>query len=355
MKKKILLILLISLLFITKAYAKTYNNTQVIFDEKVNIEEDINSSSLILGSNVNIDSKIDGVGIILGNDVNLDLKSDYLVTFGNTITFDGKTRDAIIFGNKVILNESSTIGRDIYIFASNVSISGSINRNIEVYAQDVYIKDAQISGNVKLRASNIDIERNAAIIGELSYNDDAEVNISDVATIGSKKAVTIKKDKKNEFIEKLKSSFISLINIILVFAILLYLFPKIFDKLDKSKKDIIKNIGIGLAFLIGTLLLCVILLFTVFGLSLAILLGAIYIILIYLSTIATGYILGSYLWEKLFKIEKRPYLIGIMGMFIIYILRLIPYIDKLVFIISIIIGVGSIVSLYHKTNKKTAK
>jgi len=355
MKKKILLITLISLLFIGKAYAKTYNNNNIIFDDKVNLESDIDSSSIIFGSNVNLHNKINGVGIIFGNDISLNIKSDYLLTFGNTIIIDGKTRDALIFGNKVVLNESSTIDRDIYIFANNVSISGSINRNIEIHAQDIYIKDAQISGNVKLRAKNINIEGNAAIIGELSYNADAKVDISDVATIGNKKIVTIKKDKKNEFVEKIKNSFISLINILLVFAILLYLFPKIFEKLDKSKKEIIKNIGKGLAFLIASIIICIILLFTVFGLSLAILLGSIYLILIYLSTIATAYILGTFIWEKLIKIEKRPYLIGIIGLIIIYLLKLIPYLDKIISIITIIVGVGSIVSLYHRKNKKEIK
>ena len=36
-------------------------------------------------------------------------------------------RDGVIFGNKVIVNEGSTVSRDIIIFANSASISGSIN------------------------------------------------------------------------------------------------------------------------------------------------------------------------------------------------------------------------------------
>ena len=184
--KKILFGLFLCFITICSVNAKNYDNPSFIFDEKVNVDEDINNSSLILGNSVDLSSKLDGVGIILGNDVSLNSVSDYVAVFGNNVTFGGKARDAIILANKVTLNESSTIGRDLYVFASTVSISGSINRNIEIHASDVNIKDAQISGNVKINASSIDIEGNAAIIGELSYSDEADISVSDVASIGSK-------------------------------------------------------------------------------------------------------------------------------------------------------------------------
>lgn len=346
--KKLILICLFCIIFIGGVSAKTIKNKNLIFDEKININEDIDRSSVMFGNNIDLSSKLDGVGIIFGNDITLNLTSDYVATFGNNITFDGKVRDAIIFGNKVVLNESSTIGRDIYIFASSVSISGSINRNIEIYANDVNIKDAQISGNVKINASNIDIERNAAIIGELSYNDNAIVDIDEVASIGSKSTYKVETNKKNEFIEKIKTSFISLINMVLVFAILLYLVPKTFIKLDNKKKDFVKALGVGLVFLITALIAIVILAFTVFGLSLALLLGILYIVLIYLSTIATGYVLGCFIWGKFIKIEKKPYLIGLMGILIIYILKLIPYISIFITILTVVIGIGYILSLYSR-------
>ena len=346
--KKFVFICLCCFVFIGFVSAKDYKNKNLILDEKVNISDDINNSSLILGNSVDIASKIDGVGIIFGNEISLNSNSDYVATFGNNIIFNGKARDAIIFGNKVILNESSTIGRDIYIFASNVSISGSINRNIEVFASDVSIKDAQISGNVKIHASSIDIERNAAIIGELSYNEDAVVNIDEVASIGSKSTFKVENKKKNEFGEKIKSNLISLVNIVLVFAILLYLVPKMFTKLDNKKKEFIKALGIGLVFLIAALIAIIVLIFTVFGLSLAILIGLLYMVLIYLSTIAVGYILGCLIWERFIKIEKKPYLIGIIGIFVIYVLKLIPYISLFVTIFTVVIGIGYILSLYNR-------
>ena len=348
MKKKIFLFVFISLLFVSSVYAKEYNNKRLILDDKVVVDSDLDNSSLIMGNNVELSSKVDGLGIILGNEVMFNAVSDYFITFGNNITFDGKVRDGLIFGNKVIFNESSTIGRDVIIFASSVNISGSINRNIEIYANDVTIKDVQISGNLKIRASTIDIERNADIIGELSYNDNAKVNISDVASIGSKKTYVVEKEKKNELVEKIKTKLVSFVNILVIFAILLYLFPNLFSKLDKSRNNIVKNIGVGLVTLIIIPIIILIFIFTLFGISLAILLACLYAILIYLSTIVTGYILGCFIWDKLIKIDKRLYLVGVIGIFILYILKLIPYISNLVTVISVVIGVGSIISLYHR-------
>lgn len=348
MRKKLIFLLIICLIFVSKVDAKEYEDTKLILDDNVVIDTDIDNSSLIMGNSVEIDNKINGVGIVLGYDVLLNSNMEHLATIGNSVTFNGKVTDAVILANKVVLNESSTVGRDITIFANSVNISGSFNRNITVHAKDVTIKDAQIAGNVKINAEKINIETNAAIIGHLNHNNDAEIKISDIASIGAIDTFVNDKKDADNFSDKIKSQVIGMINILVIFALLATFAPKLFTKFDEKRKDIIKNIGIGFIFLIILPLIMLMLIITVFGLSLGIILIALYVLLVYLSNMVTGYIIGSFIWDKLVKKEKRTYLVGVLGIIILYILKIVPYVNIVITFVSIMIGVGTIISLYNR-------
>lgn len=348
MKKKLIFLFVICMMFIPHIDAKEYDNEKLIIDNNIVIDNDINSSSLIMGNSVEVDSKIGGSGVIVGNDISLNSTADYLVALGTNITYSGKTTDALMVANKIVLNESSNISRDITMFASTVEVSGSINRNITIYAKEVIIKDAQIAGNVKIVADTITIEANAAIIGRLSHNDDAKITISDVASIGSVDTFVSEKHHPETFLDKVKNSVIGMVNILVVFALLTFFSPKLFNKIDEKRKEIIKNIGLGFIFLLLLPIIILMLIITVFGLSLGVILIAIYLLMVYLSSMITGYLIGSFIWDKLIKKEKRIYLTGVIGILILYTLKLIPVVGIIITVISIMIGVGTIISLYNR-------
>ena len=135
-----------------------------------------------------------------------------------------------------------------------------------------------------------------------------------------------------------------MVNILVVFALLAFFSPKLFNKIDDKKKDIIKNIGLGFIFLLLLPIIILLLIITVFGLSLGIILIAIYLLLVYLANMITGYIIGSFIWDKLIKKEKRIYLTGVIGILILFLLKLILIIGIIVTIISTMIGIGTIIS-----------
>ena len=62
----------------------------------------------------------------------------------------------------------------------------------------------------------------------------------------------------------------------------------------------------------------------------------------------TGYIIGSLIWDKLIKKENKIYLSGIIGIVLLYLLKIIPYIGIIITFISVMIGVGTIISLYNR-------
>lgn len=348
---KLFLVSLVSLFIGINCINAEIENPKTVFDENVLIDYDIIGSSIVGGYNVTVTNKIDGAALILGNTINLNSYVEYALISGQDITINGKIKDALIAGNNIILNESSNIERDIIIYGNNIEISGLINRDVTIYGSNVKIDSVQIAGDVKITANNINITENSVIMGKLSYNDDANFTRSETASIGKIETFTSDVNKEPSITNVILDHLTKLIALLVVFVVLLFVSPKLFNNIESNRKELIKNMGYGIITLLLTPIIILILLFSVFGLPFSLILLAIYLICIYISTIITGYLLGSTIWKKYIKFNKTPYLQGILGITILFIISSLPYIGTAIYFISLIISMGIITSLIMKRKK----
>ena len=86
--------------------------------------------------------------------------------------------------------------------------------------------------------------------------------------------------------------------------------------------------------------------------SLGIILIPIYLILAYISIIFTGYILGEYIFTKLFKKESNIYIEVLIGVAVIKLLELVPFLGDIISMLSLFIGIGIIVELVFRKKVK---
>ena len=329
-------------------------NPKTVFNENILIDYDIIGSSVIGGYNVTITNKIDGAALIIGNSIVVNSNIEYALISGQDITINGKIKDALVAGNNVILNESSNVERDIIIYGNNVEISGLINRDVTIYGNSVKIDSVQIAGNIKINATNINITENSAILGTLSYNDDAVLTKAESAAIGN--INTFKVQQKNTFADKLKEHAVNLIAMVVVFAVVLLAFPKLFNDIKLKDKNYLKTLGTGFVTILVVPIVSIILIFTKLGLPVGIISLILYVICLYLSFILLGFLLGKYFINKVLKFKCTPYLTGIVGITILYVLHAIPYIGGVITFISIMYGAGIFINLYlkYRNEKKSA-
>lgn len=348
--KKILKVFLIMLLIPTFVMAKEKDSFFTKVGEQENITTNVNGSSLILGDSLAISNETKGVSLVFGNSISYTGNSEYGAIFGNTIAFAGKINDAAIFGNLIDFDEESNINRDIIIFGNSVNLSGNFKRDVRIYASSINIDNANINGDIYIDGEKLNIDKNSIIEGKLSYNDDIEKNIKS-KNIGSTKKYEVEEDKESigSIILAKISSWISLI---VILAVLVFISPKLFDNIVK-KKEIGNIFGYGALLFIFLPIVAIILLFTSFAFSLSIISLMLYGILVYLSTIITGYYIGYYVWDKYINRVKTPYLVGILGITILFLLQLIPIVGTIINIVSIIFSFGIIVSLLKR--KKAIK
>ena len=348
--KKLSKVLLVVLLFMIcpVVNAETIEHFYAKAGTDVVMQDDAKASVALAGTNVEINSNISGISTGIGEQVKFSGTTDYAALIGNNVELDGTiNNDALIIGSIVNSSTSTEFNRDTIIVGSEISLSGEFARNVSVYASSVTIKDANIAGNLKIQASNITIE-NGNIEGTLSYPEDANAKISDEASINETvKTDPINSEEGNTYLNTVSSKIWSFACYALIFAVICLLFPKIITRIsDKYEKvesgEVIEVFTKGLLTLILLPIIGIMLFMTVIGLPLGVIGLIFYGVAIYLSTIFTAYLLGYKIWQKVFNKDMNMLLIGLIGLFVLLILNLIPGINYLVAIITIVIGLGLI-------------
>lgn len=338
MKKKIILLMVLLLTFVTIPVNAKTNNFAA--GETVSVTEDKDSTSFIAGDVVDVQSIIDGNSFIAGNIVSVSSSQDYMFVAGNAINVDGAfAKDAFVAGNSIIVKNSSV--RDLYAAGTTIKLETDVTRNAYL-AGDTIIINGMINGDVYAAGDNIQIGEKANIVGTLSYPKDSKLKIAEGAVVANKKAY-----KSVEYTHKITimdsiiiPELISYVSLLLISFILLALYKKVFEKYAKTSKkpiDILKLVGIGFASIVVIPVAAFIIMLTLIGIPLSFIVLLLYGIMLYLSFIPTSYFLGN--WFLKDKINNN-YLILAISLLILFVLKLIPILGGLVSILVASLGMG---------------
>lgn len=326
-------------------------------DDILTAEENILGNVFYVGNNVTSKSIVDGIGFIAGNNVTIEGEKEYVISAGNNIYVKGNVeKDAFLAGN--IIEISGNINRELYAAASSVTITGNIGRKVRIVADEI-IMEGTIGSDVELSASKIVIKDGATITGTLKYNEDAHTEISDQATVAKLETYAVTKEESiGAIIKNYIFDFLtSYANLLVVALVLIYFAPKLFEnlKLNHSKPSVenyFKLFAKGVLFLFGIPFIIIMLLTTYIGTSLGIILIPIYLILAYISIILTGYVVGELIWTRLFKKESNNYIAILIGVAVIKLLELVPFLGGIISMLSLFVGIGMVVELVFRKKIK---
>lgn len=353
-KTKNILILLIGLcsIFTINVYGEEKDN-YFTADNDVIENNIVNHSLFTAGDSVLINSKVKGIHLIAGNNINIKGNAEYHMLAGNTVNFSGNSKnDLFIAGNNINLLKESTIGRDVYIAGNNVNINADIKGNMFITASNVTINSTLINGNLSINANNITISDTTTIKGTLNYNEQAttKLNTANINAIEKTKEVETTPDQTSEIIAFL----ISFLTLLVVASTLNFIFPKISNYLANTKfdKKIGKTLLKGLAILVLSPIISLLLLITVIAVPLGIINFVIYIIACYLSFAITSIYLGKLLSTKIFKEAKNSYLEILIGVIFAKIISLIPILNIIYIIFAILLGLGLMLNMFLTFRKE---
>lgn len=347
-KFKTLLVALLLLMPINVHASEKY----VYLDDNASSVDKVDSSAIFAGEKVEVNTEISGVGGIFGNIVIYGGKSEYAVLAGSDVTVSGSFSDGAVFGDNVTLKDNTIVNRDVALFGNTIKVAGNFNRNVIVFANTVTIENATFGGDLTIHADKIIIKDSVSVAGKLSLSKEQKDNnkISSEANIVNINYFEEDHYNPNAW-QKIKTILVDLLKLFVVFALTLFIIPNFYKKVLANKEDYGKTLGIGFLSLIIVPIAALILIMTILGLPFGLMLIALYALVIYSSTIITGYYFGDLIWKKYFKIKRRPYLVGLFGITVIYILTIIPAIGGLIHFLSILFTLGIITKMLKNKTK----
>ncbi len=306
---------------------------------------DINSSGEIFG-NVNLFAY--RVGILGAVEKSARL-------FGNYVSIDGNIgHNVVCFGNEIGIGEKSIIARDLTAGGNKITVDGTVKGNVKIDGSSVIIS-GNIEGNADITTENLIIIPPAQISGYLHYTSPKEASIEPGANIlGGLEWNLPKEGDKDE--EKDQFTVFSLILRFVLFGmalitglVMIFLFR---EHTRESVLQIENNFWVTLAigclsfivFTAGALVLMILIVF----IPIAIFLICLGLVLFYVGKIYLSILVGRKLLALLS--HGRNHAIGwelLLGLIILSLLFLVPYLGCLVYIFAFLIGIGAAIGGYN--------
>jgi len=325
--------------------------------------EVIDGDLYVGGETIIIDGTINGDLIAAGRTIMVNgTVNGNIIAAGETVDINGEVTHAVrIIGE--ILNISGTIGRDLLVAGNKVSIASTaeIGSDLLLGAGTARI-DGLIKGDINSGVEHLTIASTASIQGKLTYISENEANIQSGAQIRGK--ITHKlPDVKERLItgthrlpdvgERLVAGIgIGLWGKVIRFLMTLMLGIVIVLLAPRRVKAVTESIrtrpwaslGWGAIILIFTPIAALIACITIIGLPLGLITLVLYTIAICLTQLFIGLFIGQLIIGSSRGVESRAALVGalVLGLAILSILRLIPYLGAVIWVATILFGLGAI-------------
>lgn len=305
------------------------------------------------GGSVYLEGTINGDLIVAGGQLTLNgVVEGNLRAAGGNINIGGEVaKNVLVAGGNVNLEKGGIIGGGGLIAGGNVSVLSDVNQQVLI-AGGNNILGGFIGGNTEVYGGQLTVSPSASVVGELAYNDEIQVNISPNATVsgGTREIVVPKTDFDQEKIKteaqafkqvfSLGFSLISFISALILGLIMIRLMPNYVVTAIRQfgeKKGLTLAVGFGV--LIGTPIVSILMLITIFLAPLALFSILIYMILLYLAKIYLSYWVGRVVANR-FNQNWNKYVIYVVGLCIFFVLKGLPVVGIFVSIFGIAAGLG---------------
>lgn len=327
-------------------------------DAKIESERTVSHSFFLAGNDVISRDYVKGIHFLAGNLIEYTGSVEYGAFAGYSIKTNGTIeKDLFAAGNSIELGEDTLVGRDLYAAARTVLVKSNLAGNAFIGAERLVLENVTIDGDLNVSAADIVIKGKSSVAGTFKYNDSARIAGLDELTAGNIVTYTAPTNEVS-FGRTLASQFVILLGRLLVTIVIVAVASKFSKRLldEFSLKNSWKDLALGLGLLLGVPLACLFIMITLIGLPLGIVGLVLYGLFAYLSTSVTGGVIGELVAAKLFKkADMHIFLKYTIGIVLIELMGLIPYIGSLITGIAVCFGFGYLIHKLFRQPKPAKK
>ena len=320
------------------------------FGSNVTIQGTVNGDVIAAGSNVIVGGHVTGDVMVAGSTVVISGPVDGSVrAAGSWITFSGPIgRDALAAGSMLTVNGAGQIGRDILAAGGSVDVRGPVGRDVKAAAGTLTVASS-VGGAVDAQVSDLVFANGAVVQGPVSYQSAKEASIAPMASVEGPIQRTEPPARTPSPWEIAGINLLGLLQGFVGLAALGAVFVVLFRRAtleasETEQRRWLASLGLGFGLLVGIPLLAVL----IFAVGLAVggwwigvmMLGA-YALLAVLGYIESAEAVGL-ATARFAKWRVHPIWDLLLGLMIVGLLTLIPFVGGIVALAAVMLGLGAL-------------
>jgi hypothetical protein len=257
-------------------------------------------------------------------------------------------KDRIVLTGPVVVGPTETVG-NVVAFDGNVTIRGRVTSDVVAFNGDVRVP-GRVGGDVTALNGQIVLGPRAVVGGDLNWRDTRPAIPSGAAVGGSVDEFQWDVSPWSGFAWALLFWLAETVSALVLGLILIALWPRGFEALAESwRRSPGSVIGWGALLLIGLPIVAVIALVTLVGIPLGI--G---LLLALIPLWAVGYVAGTFVLGRLILRDSGRFVAFLLGLLIVQVLALIPFLNGLVAIVVVAVGLGTLAVAAWRANRPVA-
>lgn len=372
MLRRLILIVILFLASSKSVFAQSYellpagqtiDSDYIRTGETIQIDGDIHGDAFLVGGLVTINGKVDGDLFVLGGKVNINgsVGNSIRIIAGDVTVNSPIGRNALLVCGNCNLTRQTSISGSLLVSGGNLEVSaGKIGRGFRYFGSRLFL-NSEINNEAFVVADREFILGPAASVSsDLKYTGNSQAILESGATVAGK--ISYQQNNKDDNYPKffgartLLSSYKRLKPLTelvgfgvsaLIGFILLGLFPRIFEKTVQAwQRQPAASLGWGIVVALMLPLVVVLLAVTIVGIPVSIVLAIVAYMAWMLSQYLTAFFLGRKIMLPRFG-ERRGWAL-LLGLFLIYLLGLIPFIGTLIKLILVLFALGALVISYRQ-------
>ena len=339
---------------VTVASGETVDDDLYVGANTVIIDGTINGDLWAAGSTITVNGVVNGSVMAAGRTVNINGDVGHAVRAGGeTIIINGDVSgDVMVAGGDVNIASTARVGGDLLFGAGIARIDGLVMGDIKGGGSEVTISNG-VKGNIALKVESLTILPTANIQGDLTYTCEEEADIQSGAQIGGMTThnlpeVKEKRAKPFPFVlfSGIGGKVTGFIMALLAGLVIILLAPRRLTSIAESIRSRPgASAGWGALILFVTPIAAIIVCITIIGIPVGLIALALWGIAIYLAQIPVGLFIGRWIIGRFRGVEGKAIMVGALalGLVILKLLRLIPYLGFFIGLAVILFGLGAVV------------
>jgi hypothetical protein len=258
-------------------------------------------------------------------------------------------KDRIVITGPVLVGPTETVG-NVVAFDGNVTIRGRVTSDVVAFNGDVRVPGGRVGGDVTALNGQIVLAPRAVVGGDVNWRDTRPVIPPGADVGGSVDEFQWDVSPWSGFAWALLFWLAETVSALVLGLILIALWPRGFEALAAAwRRSPGPVAGWGALLLIGLPIVAVIALVTLVGIPLGI--G---LLLALIPLWAVGYVAGTFVLGRLILRDAGRFVAFLVGLLIVQVLALIPFVNALVVIVVVAIGLGTLIVAAWRANRPGA-